>query len=65
MSKLRIESPFNLKLDYSLKYLTLDAMKLLGIKKIKTNVPKLEITEAILVHCNPNNNDYQQNSRVL
>ena len=29
------------------------------------NVPHLEITEVILVHCNFVNNDYQQNSRVL
>ena len=37
--------------------------------KIKTkngeNVPHLEITEVVLVHCNIVNNDYQQNSRVL
>ena len=29
------------------------------------NVPHLEITEVILVHCNIANNDYQQDSRVL
>ena len=29
------------------------------------NVPNLEITEAVLVHCNIANNDYQQDSRVL
>ena len=29
------------------------------------NVPHLEITEVILVHCNIFNNDYQQDSRVL
>ena len=29
------------------------------------NVPHLEITEAILVHCNIVNNDYQQDSRVV
>ena len=33
-------------------------------KKSK-NVPNLEITEAVLVHCNIANNDYQQDSRVL
>ena len=37
-------------------------MKLLGSPK---NVPHLEITEVVLVHCNIVNNDYQQNSRVL
>ena len=47
-------------------------MKLLGstenkITKDKNgeNVPRLEITEVVLVHCNIVNNDYQQDSRVL
>ena len=47
-------------------------MKLLGSSKNKItkdksgeNVPHLEITEVILVHCNVVNNDYQQDSRVL
>ena len=38
-------------------------------KKIKDengeNVPHLEITELILVHCNIVNNDYQKDSGVL
>ena len=29
------------------------------------NVPHLEITEVVLVHCNIVNNDYQQDSRIL
>ena len=29
------------------------------------NIPHLEITEVVLVHCNIANNDYQQDSRVL
>ena len=29
------------------------------------NVPHLEITEVVLVHCNTVNNDYQHDSRVL
>ena len=29
------------------------------------NVPHLEITEVVLVHCNIVNNDYQQDSQVL
>ena len=29
------------------------------------NVPHLEITEVVLVHCNIVNNDYQQDLRVL
>ena len=47
-------------------------MKLLGSTKSKItedkngeNVPHLEITEVVLVHCNIVNNDYQQDSRVL
>ena len=44
-------------------------MKLLGSTKSKTtknengeNVPNLEVTEVVLVHCNIVNNNYQQNS---
>ena len=47
-------------------------MKLLGSTKSKItknkrreNVPYLEITEAVLVHCNIVNNDYQHDSRLL
>ena len=49
-----------------------ETMKLLGsnegkITKDKNgeNIPNLEITEVVLVHCNIVNNDYQQDSRVL
>ena len=47
-------------------------MKLLGstknkINKVKNgeNVPHLEITKVLLIHCNIVNSDYQQHSRVL
>ena len=47
-------------------------VKLLGTTENKItkdkngkNVPHLEITEVVLVHCNIVNNDYQQASRVL
>ena len=50
----------------------LETMKLLGstekkINKNKSgeNVPYLEITEIVLVHCNIVNNDYEHDSRVL
>ena len=33
--------------------------------KNSENVPHLEITEAVLIHSNIVNNDYQQDSRVL
>ena len=29
------------------------------------NVPHLEITKVVLIHCNIANNDYQQTSKVL
>ena len=47
-------------------------MKLLGSTKSKItkdknceNVPYLEGTDVVLVHCNIVNNGYQENSRVL
>ena len=47
-------------------------MKILGSTKSKitkdengANVPRLEITKVILVHCNIVNNYYQQDSRAL
>ena len=47
-------------------------MKLLGSTKNKTtkdkngeNLPRLEITEIVLVHCNMVNKDYQHDSRLL
>ena len=47
-------------------------MKFLGSTESKIakyengkNVPQLEITEVVSVHCNIVNNDYQQNSRAL
>ena len=63
---------FKIKNGYGLELLTPETMKLLGSTKNKItkdkngeNVPHLEITEVVLVHCNIVNNDYQQDSRVL
>ena len=63
---------FKIKNGYSLELLTKETIKLLGSTKNKIakdengeNVPHLEITEVVLVHCNMVNNDYQQDSRVL
>ena len=57
---------------YSLELLTPETLKLLGSTKHKItknkndeNVPHLEITEVVLVHCNIVNNDCEQDSRVL
>ena len=62
---------FRIKNGYILELLTKETMKLLGSTKNKItkdkngeNVPHLQITEAVLVHCNNVNNDYQQDSRV-
>ena len=63
---------FKIKNGYSLELLIPETMKLLGSTKNKItktkndeNVPHLEITEVVLVHCNIVKNDYQQDSRVL
>ena len=60
------------KTGYYLELLTSEGMKLLGSTKSKItkdendeNVPHLEITEVVLVHCNIVSNDYQPDSRVF
>ena len=72
INKIENRVTFKIKNGYSLELLTEETMKLLGSteNKITTdkngeNVPHLEITEVVLVHCNIVNNDYQQDSRVL
>ena len=72
VNKIENTVTFKIKNGYSLELSTLETMKLLGSSENKTtkdkdgeNVPHLEITGVILVHCNIANNDYQQNSRVL
>ena len=46
-----------------------ETMKLLGSKITKNengeNVPNLEITEEVFMHCNIVSNNYQQDSRAL
>ena len=63
---------FKIKTGYYLELLMPETMKLLRTTKNKItkdcngeNVPYLEITEVVLIHCNIVNNNYQQNSRVL
>ena len=72
VNKIENRVTFKIKNGYSLELLTPETMKLLGSTENKTtknkngeNVPHLEITEVVLVHCNIVNNDYQQDSRVL
>ena len=62
---------FKIKTGCCLELLTPEIIKLLGSTKSKItknkngeNVPHLEITEVILIHCNIVNNDYQKDSRV-
>ena len=72
VNKIENRITFKITNGYSLELLTQETMKLLGstenkITKDKNgkNVPHLEITEVVLVHCNMVNNDYQYDSRVL
>ena len=72
VNKIENRITFKIKDGYSLDLLRKETMKLLGstenkITKDKNgeNVPHLEITEVVLVHCNMVNNDYQHDSRVL
>ena len=73
VNKIENRVTFKTKNRYSLELLTSETMKLLGstenkITKNKNgeNVPHLENTEVVLVHCDIiDNNDYRQDSRVL
>ena len=72
IKKIENRITFQIKNGYRLELLTKEAMKLLGSTKNKItkdkngeNIPHLEITEVVLVHCNMVNNDYQHDSRVL
>ena len=63
---------FKIKTGFYLELVTTETMKLLGSIKNKItedkngeNVPHLEITEVVLVHCNIVNNDYQHDSRLF
>ena len=72
VNKIENRLTFKIKTGYYLELLTPETMKLLGSGKSKINkdkngenVPRLEITEVVLVHCNIVSNYYQQDSRVL
>ena len=62
---------FKVKTEYYLESLITGTIKSLGSTESKItkdkngeNLPHLEITEAVLVHYNIANSDYQHNSRV-
>ena len=72
VNKIENRITFNIKSGYYLQLLTPETMKLLGSTENKTtkdkngeNVPRLEVVELVLVHCNLVNNDYQHDSRIL
>ena len=72
VNKIENRITFKIKKGYSLELLTPETMKLLGSTenkitkdKNRENVPKPEITEVVLIHCNIINNDYRQDSKVL
>ena len=63
---------FKINTGYCLDFLTPETMKLLGSTQSKItndktgeNVPHLEITEVVLVHCNIVNNDYSARFKSL
>ena len=65
VSKIKNRITFKIKTGYSFELLTPEIMKVLGstenkITKDKNgkNVPHLEITEVVLIHCNIIHNDY-------
>ena len=72
VNKIENRIAFEIKNVYYIGLLTSETMKLLESTESKItknknggNVPHLEITELVLVHCNLVNNDYQQDSRIL
>ena len=71
VNKIENRITFKIKKGYYLELLTHETMKLLGSTESKItkdknseNVPHLESTKLVLVHCNIVNNDYQQDSRT-
>ena len=71
VNKIENRITFKIKTGCYLELLTPETMKLLRSTKSKItknengeNVPHLEITEVVLIHCNIAIKDYQQNSRL-
>ena len=66
VNKIENRITFKIETGYYPELLTPETMKLLGSTESKItndkngkNLPHLEITELVLVHCNNVNNDYQ------
>ena len=71
-NKIKNRIIFKIRNGYKLELLTSETMKLLGstkkvVDKHKNGerVPKLELVEVVLVHCNLVKNDYQHTSKIL
>ena len=63
---------FRIKQVYSIEFMSPEVMKFLGSAERKIsenkdceNVPQVEITEFILVHCSLVNNEFQRESKIL
>ena len=72
VNKIKNRIVFKIKTGYKLELLPKQTMQLLGSSKavIDKNknrelVPRLETVEVVLVHCNLENNSYQQASKVF
>ena len=71
-NKIKNRIVFKIKSGYKLELLLKKTMRLLGSSsdtidgdKDSETVPKLELVEVVLMHCNLGNNSYQQASKVL
>ena len=72
VNKIENRIRFKINTGYYLDFLTPETMKLLGSTQSKItndktgeNVPHLEITEVVLVHCNIVNNNYSARFKSL
>ena len=72
VNKIENRITFKIKTGYYLELLTPETMKFLQSAKSKINkdkhlenIPHLEITVAVLIHCNIANNDFQEDAKVL
>ena len=72
VNKMENRNTLKIKTEYYLELLTPQTRKFLGSSKSKItkdkngeDVPNLEVSEVVLVHCNIVNNSYQKDSRVL
>ena len=72
INKIENRTTFKIKTGYYFELSTPETIKLLASTRSKIpkdkngeNVPYLEITEVVLIHCNVVYNSYQKNSRVL